>query len=455
MPASFVNVDRDTPMLLPPDLRDWVPEDDLVHFVIEAVNRLETQSFRINERGTGSKEYPPQMMLSLLIYCYAHGIFSSRRIERATYRDVAVRYLSGDTHPDHDTICLFRRKNLEAISVAFVQTLELARQVGVLKIGTVSVDGTHIKANASKDKNVRYDRAVELRQQLQKDIKGLLDQAEQADRNKEDSQKLPEELVRREKLLAKMDRACLQIEQRAKAQAMAEMPKWEHKQATREKRKGRRKGPPARPPSQTPRAGQQINLTDPDAGLMRKSKRDSYTQSYNAQAVVDADGSQLILGQRIGTCASDANELIPSLESIPASLGKADRALADCGYVNREAISEVEAGGTEVFMSVYREDAHAERTYEYRPKNLIRKPKKITDPLLLSMKERLESAPGKAIYAMRAKTVEPVFGIIKQAMGFRQFSLRGKQKIQGEWALVCLAYNLKRLFKLTSQLQTA
>ena len=176
---------------------------------------------------------------------------------------------------------------------------------------------------------------------------------------------------------------------------------------------------------------------------------------YNAQGVVDADGSQLILGQRIGTCASDANELIASLESIPASLGKADRALADCGYVNRKAIGEVEAGGTEVFMSVYREDAHAERTYEYRPKNLIKKPKKITDPLLLSMKERLESAPGKAIYAMRAKTVEPVFGIIKQAMGFRQFSLRGKQKIRGEWALVCLAYNLKRLFKLTSQLQTA
>ena len=203
MAERLVNIDRDTPLLLPPDLREWVPEDDMVHFVIEAVERMTLPSLKINRRGTGSEQYPPRMMLALLIYCYAQGIFGSRRIERATYRDVAVRYLTGDTHPDHDTICTFRRENLEALSEAFLGVLQLARQMGVLKVGAVSVDGTHVAANASKDRNVRYDRAGELDEQLQKDIAELMERAERTDQeDEEDGRKLPDEIARRDRRVA-------------------------------------------------------------------------------------------------------------------------------------------------------------------------------------------------------------------------------------------------------------
>ena len=167
MSTRFVSVDRDQPLLLPPDLRDWIPEDDFVHFVIQAVEGMNLRSFKVNVKGSGSAQYPPHMMMSLLIYCYANGVFSSRRIERATYRDIAVRYLTGDTHPDHDTICTFRRENFDAVARCFVHVLELARELKLLKVGTVSVDGTTIKASASKNRNVRYDRAGELVEQLE------------------------------------------------------------------------------------------------------------------------------------------------------------------------------------------------------------------------------------------------------------------------------------------------
>jgi len=185
MAERLVNVDRDTPMLLPVDLRQWVPEDDLVHFVIEAVDSMHLPSMGINRRGTGSEQYPPRMMMALLIYCYANGIFSSRRIERATYRDIGVRYLSGDTHPDHDTICTFRRENAAVVKEAFVEVLRLASEMKLLKVGVVSVDGTHIRANASKHKNVRYDRAGQLERQLREDVEELLRQAENQDRQDE------------------------------------------------------------------------------------------------------------------------------------------------------------------------------------------------------------------------------------------------------------------------------
>jgi transposase len=450
MAHRFKNIDRNTPMLLPPDLRDWVAEDDLVHFVIGAVERVPLAEFAVNEKGCGDEQYPPHLLLALLIYCYANGLFSSRRIERATYRDVAVRYLCADTHPDHDTICAFRRNNLAAIAAAFVEVLELAREMKLLRVGAVSLDGTHIKASASKDKNVTYQRAEQLRGQLRLDIDQMLQRAEQTDRQDEDPQQLPQEIARREKLLRKMDEACAQLQQRARAHAEAERAEYERKVAAREQREGSSKGPKPKPPRGTPAHDAQINLTDADAHLMRKSKRESYTQSYNAHAVVDADGSQLIVGQRVSTCASDANELEPDLQSIPDQLGAPTAVLADCGYVNREAFSRLGAAGNgpELYVSVHREDAHAERRYDYRPAERIKPPKKITDPVLIAMAEKLKTGPGREIYRQRARTVEPVFGIIKQVLGFRQFLLRGLEKVGGEWNLVCLAYNLKRLHTL-------
>lgn len=212
MAARFINIDRQTALLLPPDLRDWVAEDDLVHFVIEAVERLPLSTFAVNHRGSGDPQFPPAMLLALLSYCYANGTFGSRRIERATCRDVAVRYLCADTHPDPDTLCTFRRNNLEAVAAAFVDVLELARELRLLKLGGVSLDGTHLRASASKDKNVTYQRAGELRAQLRLDVDALLAQAEASDREDTDPQALPKEIARREKLLGKMNAACAQIE---------------------------------------------------------------------------------------------------------------------------------------------------------------------------------------------------------------------------------------------------
>lgn len=437
-------------MFLPPDLRDWVAEDDLVHFVIQAVERLPLSTFCVNHKGCGDEQYPPHMMLALLIYCYANGIFASRRIERATYRDVAVRYLTADLHPDHDSICTFRRKNLEVIAAAFVDVLELARELKLLKLGSVSLDGTHIKASASKDKNVTCERAQQLREQLRLEVAELLAQAEQADAKDQDPQALPNELARREKLLQKMNQACEQLEARARARAQAEQADYQRKLAERKQREGSAQGPRPKAPKDTPEPHEQINLTDPEARLMRKNKREGYTQSYNTQAVVDAQGSQLIVGQRVSTCASDSGELEPDLQSIPEVLGQPTRALADCGYVDKEVFERLadQRPEMDLYVSVHREEAHAERRYDYRPLDKIKPPRKITDPVLLAMAQKLKTEAGRAIYRLRACTVEPVFGIIKAVMGFRQFLLRGLKKVSGEWNLVCLAYNLKRLHRL-------
>jgi transposase len=458
MAHRFKSADRRTPMLLPPDLREWVAEDDLVHFVIEAVERLPLSSFVVNHKGTGDEQYPPHMMLALLIYCYANGIFSSRRIERATYRDVAVRYLSADTHPDHDTICAFRRNNFEAIAVSFVDVLELARELQLLQLGMVSTDGTHLKANASKDKNLTYERAQQLRTQLKQDVKELLQQAEQADQKDEDPQKLPQEIARREKLLQKMEAACAALEARAKTRAEVERAEYEGKLAEREQREPSRKGPPLKPPG-APRPGpkEQINLTDSDARLMRKHQRDSYSQSYNAQVMVDAGGSQLIVGQRVSNCASDGRQLEPNLESIPPALGRPRTVLADCGYANGALFKRLgeQRPELEIYVSVRREDTHAQRRYDYRPPDKINPPRTITDPALSAMAEKLKTPVGKLTYRKRACTVEPVFGIIKACLGFRQFLLRGLRKVSGEWNLICLTYNLKRLHRLAAGLQVA
>lgn len=455
MSARFVDVDRETPMLLPPDLRDWVPEDDLVHFIIEAVHRLPLEAFQVNHRGTGNRQFPPHMMLSLLIYCYANGLFSSRKIERATHRDVAVRFLTGNTHPDHDTICKFRRENFEAFSKGFVSVLELAKELKLLKLGNVAIDGTHIKANASIDQNVTYERANEIREQLQQDVAELMEQAETADKNDEDSQKLPKEIARREKLISKMDRAIEELKQRADLRDGKAQAKYEEKLKERQRKEdetGKKPGgPKPKPPKTGPEnSSEQANLTDSDARIMRKNKRAGFTESYNAQAAVDADGSQLIVGEHVSQSASDSTELENGINSIPKEIGKPTAGLLDAGYVDADAIERVqEETGIELYVSVHREDAHSERNYDYRPEKQSKRPvKKVKDPRLLKMKEKLQTEEGKALYAKRNHTVETAFGIIKAVMGFRGFMLRGLEKVSGEWSLVCLSYNLKRLHQL-------
>ena len=289
--AKFVQRDQSQLYLLPPDMREWLAENDLAHFVIEAVERVAMSAFEVNERGTGSAQYHPRTMLALLVYCYANGIFGSRRIERATYRDIGVRYVGANCHPDHDTICTFRRTNFEAVSEAFVEVLLMARELKLLRVGTVSVDSTKVDANANKRNSIPYDRAQQLRVQLRGEVEELMEQAECADGSDvAEPQGLPEELSRRDKLREKLDRACAELERRAQARAQAERAEYERKVAAPKQRQGSRKGAKIKAPKEEPEAQQQINLTDPDSALMRKSKRHEYRQAYNAQVVVDAEG---------------------------------------------------------------------------------------------------------------------------------------------------------------------
>jgi transposase len=456
MSKKFVNVSHSQQLLLPPDLRDWVPEDDLVHFVIAAVDGMDLSSFVVNERGTGSPQYPPHMMLSLLIFCYANGIFSSRRIERATYRDVAVRYLTADTHPDHDTIAKFRRENFEAVAACFVKLLDLAQEAGVLKVGKVSVDGTKMRANASKHRNVRYDRAGELVDQLEIEVQELMEKAERRDAEDEpDGQSLPDELSRREELKAKLEEARARIEERARGKAESERAEYERKVREREKRSGSAKGRHIKKPGLAPRAEEQDNLTDPDSRLMRKSKRSGYKQAYNAQAVVDADGSQLVLSARVSQCASDRNELVADIKAIPARVGAPSTVLADNGYLNENAVRELEGDRDiprmEVLISVHAEAKQLRRRHDFRPRPTTTKdPPQIRSAFVREMKEKMAEDEAREKYRLRKQTVEPVFGTIKQWMGFRQFLLRGHDKVTGEWTLVTLAYNFKRLWRLMS-----
>jgi transposase len=453
MSTNIRPVHRDMPMLLPPDLRDWVPEDDLVHFVIEAVEQMPTAAFHVNHRGTGSQQYSPRMMLALLIYCYANGVFSSRRIERATYRDIGVRYLTADTHPDHDTICTFRRRNKKAFCETFLYVLKLACEMGVLKVGTVSVDGTHIDANASKSKNVRYDRAVELEKQLRLDIDDLMRQAEEADNSEaNDGQTLPEEIGRRELLLEKMEQAQADLKERAETKAAAERKKYEQKLEQYDQRQeGDHRGghKPKPPENKGPQPTDQANLTDDDSRLMRKNHRAEFRQAYNAQAAVDADGSQMVLADHVTNCASDSGELEPALQGIDPAVGKPQAVLADNGYRNGDAIERLQNAGIDVYMPVTSEDGNNIRRYDFRPPKQ-RKPRAIRDPRLLAMKSKMETVEARKLYAKRKQTVEPVFGIIKSVLGFRHFHLRGLEKVSTEWKLVTLAYNVKRLYALSA-----
>jgi transposase len=447
---KFIDIDRETPMLLPYDLREWVPEDDMVHFIIESVAGMNLHLFKVNERGTGSRQYPPEMMLELLIYCYANGIFSSRRIERATYRDIAVRYLTADTHPDHDTIATFRRENFDVVAECFVGVLEIARMLKLLKVGTVSVDGTKVKANASKYKNVSYERAGQIQEQLKIEVMELLKRAEEADsREQEDGQSLPKEIAHREKLRQKMEAARREIEKRARERAEAERAEYERKVAERKDRQGKSKGKKIKPPEEQPKGTDHVNVVDKDSRLMRKNKRSGYEQCYNAQAVVDADGAQIVLGARITQCASDSNELEKDVRAVPESVGKVERVLADSGYVNEKQVRGLESDHIEVYMATGAESKQQRRKYDYRPEKATKKEaRKVKAQWLMQMKSKLETETGRALYARRKQTVEPVFGIIKHCMGFRQFLLRGLEKVTGEWQLVTTAYNFKRLWKL-------
>ena len=317
-----------------------------------------------------------------------------------------------------------------------------------MKVGVVSVDGSKFDANASKHRSVRYDRAGELIEQLRLEIAALMERAESADAGaSEDPQALPEEIARREALCARLDAARRRLEAQARARAEAERAAYEAKVAARAGRKGRAKGKRAKPPEETPRGDEQSNLSDPDSRLMRKSRRHEYRQAYNAQAVVDAGGSQLIVGARVSTCASDRNELVADVAAIAAGLGRPGTVLADNGYANGAEVAALEARGIEALVATAAEGRR--RRHDFRPTGAGTAAKEAKAAWLRDMATKLDSDEGRALYKLRRQTVEPVFGVIKAVLSFTGFSLRGLDQVSGEWTLVALAYNCKRLHKLT------
>ena len=444
--SSFIPFSRDQAFLLPPDLKAWVPNDDLAHFIVAAVERVPIGAFRTGSQPGGKPQYHPQLMLALLVYSYANGIFSSRRIERATYRDIAVRFVAANLHPDHDTIAVFRTTNKAAFEAAFLQILLLARETGLLRLGTVSIDGTKIDANASKIRSVRYDRARELRAKLAADIAQLTAKAEAADTEGQDPQALPAELARREALKAKLDAACDRLEADARAQAEAARPAYEAKKATYDAKKGRRRGSKPKPPDDTPPFERQSNLTDPDSALMRRSDAHEYRQAYNAQAVVCAEGPQLILATNLVATSADAPSFAATLLGMRDTVGLPQTVLADTGYASGRAVQALRANNVEPLVAIGRTQPH--RPYDFRPPPEPKALRRITDPWRIAMKAKMETDDAKALYKKRKQSVETVFGIIKSAMGFRRFHLRGLTNAATEWTLIALAYNCRRIHRL-------
>jgi transposase len=462
MAARFVSIDHDTPMLLPPDLRDWVPEDHLVHFIMEAVGLLDLSTARVNHRGSGSEQYPPSMMLGLLIYCYASGTFSSRRIERLTHENVAVRLLCADRHPDHDSICTFRRENRVLLESSFHQVLECAARVRMLRVAevTLALDGTKILASASKHSAVSHGHALKQMVLLEEQIAELLAKADAADSTPlEDGLTVPGEIARRRDRIEKLREATAVIEARAKERHREELAAFEAKRREREERQkatGKKpRGREPKPPHEGPQAGDQYNFTDPGSRVMKTA--DGFQQTYNAQAAVEIE-SRLIVSHAVSDAPNDKEQLVPTLGAVSAVVESVGAVLIDSGFYSEAAVTATEesrdgAQAPKIYAATGRQPhgrsiAELERRADPPAPGADASAKEI-------MAHRLSTREGRKLYAQRKQTIEPVFGIIKAAMGFRRFSLRGLDKVRTEWTLVALAYNLKRLFHAGTELAAA
>ena len=448
--TNFRTIDRQTGYLLPPSVDEWLPEKHLARFIVEVIDGLDLGRMSGAYRGSGSASYHPRMVLGLLVYGYATGVFSSRKIERATYDSVAFRFIAANDHPDHDTIAAFRRRFLKDIEKLFVEVLQLAREMGVLKMGTIGLDGTKIHANASRHSALSYEYAGKLEAQLKAEVADLMAKAEAADAaDVPDGMSIPDELARREERLRKIAEARATIEARARERHAREKAEHEAKMAAREARTaatGKKPGgkPPA-PPTEGPLPTDQVNLTDEESRIMPVAGG-GFDQCYNAQAAVAA-GSLLVVATDVVQAPNDKNQVEPMLEKIEAlsdALGEVEHLLADTGYFSAGNVAACEKVGVEPVIAMGRQPHHPPLSERFE-----KAPDAPKDPTRVeAMVHRLKTARGRALYALRKQTPEPVFGIIKSALGFRQFSLRGLENVRGEWSLVTMAWNLKRMFTL-------
>ena len=448
--SNFRNFDRDTGFLLPPSVDEWLPEKHLARFVAEVIDSLDLSAMSNSYRGLGSASYHPKLLLGVLVYGYATGVFSSRKLERATYDSVAFRFIAANDHPDHDTIAAFRRRFLKDIETLFVQVLLLAREMGMLKLGVVALDGTKVRANASPHSALSYEHAGRIEAQLKAEVAELMAKAEAADQaDTPDGLSIPGELARRETRLQKLAEARAKIEARAKERFEKEQTAHQAKLAAREAKtaaNGKKPGgKPPEPPAEGPRPTDQINLTDEESRIMPVSGG-GFEQCYNAQAVVAA-GSLLVIANDVVQAPNDKQQAEPMLAKIaalPEVLGKAATLLGDNGYFSEANVKACEAAGIEPLLAIGRDSHHPSLRERF-----ARAPAVPENPTTVeAMAYRLQTPEGKKLYALRKHTPEPVFGIIKSVLGFRQFLLRGLDKVKGEWSLVTMAWNLKRMFAL-------
>jgi transposase len=403
MSAKYVNVDRETPMLLPPDLREWVAGNDLALFIVEAVESTDLRLARVNARGTGDAQYPPTMLLGLLIYGYATGVFSSRGLERLTYDGVGARYLCANHHPDHDTIAKFRRENGPLLKSCFVRVLELAREVGLLKLGTVSVDGTKIAARAAKRRSLRREQLEAELAAVQRQVDALVAQAEAADgRGQDEGTTLPPELASRQRRLEKLRTARAVLEQ--KQRERGEM-----------------------------KADDTINPTDPESGIT-PTAQGPFIQGYNAQAAVSAEGVSLIVATGVVTDTNDRRQLAPTVAAI-APLARPHTVLCDRGYDHAAQIEELHRQGIAVYCPPQSVGQKVPRGRRQHAAWLQRRHRRA----------ELERPEVRRLFRRRAAASEPTFHVIKRLMGFGRFLLRGLAQVNLEWNLVGLAYNCRKI----------
>jgi transposase len=444
--SRFIAVDRDTAYLLPPSVDEWLPQDHLARFVVEVIDQLDLSELIGQYAGRGSAAYHPAVLLGLLVYGYATGVHSSRKIERACHDSVAFRFIAANTQPDHDSIATFRRRFLPQIEALFVQVLMLAREMKCLKLGSIALDGTKIAANASKHRALSWEYANKIEAQLRQEVQLLLKLAEDSDsRPVNDGLDVPAEIARREQRLAALAQAKAKIKERAAERHAQEQQAYEAKcaqrQAQREAGKKPRGNDPQLPSSE-PKAGDQVNLTDEESRIM-PSSGGGFGQSYNAQAAVDTQ-TMLVITAHVTQATNDKREIAPVLDKVqalPAALGEVSTLLADTGYFSAANVQACVRHEIEPMLSIKRESHHIPVLERFA----VDAPEPETGDPVAAMAHRLSTQAGRALYGLRKQTVEPVFGIIKRVMGWRQMSMRGLDKARGEWSLVTMAWNIKRL----------
>ena len=466
MGQNFIADTVNQTLLFPPSLHDWLPEGHLARFLLDVVSALDLSAiYRSYEEkdGRGQAAYAPEMMVRLLLYGYARGVYSSRKIQTRTFEDVAFRYLSGDQHPDHATIAEFRKRHLEALSGLFTQALLLCSEAGLVKLGHVSIDGTKIKANASKHKAMSYKRMNETAARLKQEIDALLTAAEKTDAE-EDAQygkdrhgdELPAEFERRESRLRKIGEAKAALEQEAKEKAARQRAEAEQKlvereeeeQRTGKKKRGRK--PEAPDPEQArPDDTAQRNFTDPESRIMPDgANKGSFLQGYNAQIAVDS-ASQVIVASEVTQETNDKKQLLPMIALIATNLEqKPEKVSADTGYFSEANVTDESVKDVDLYVATGRDKHGGAVETSNDPPPPGASPKE-------AMREKLQTEAGRTVYKMRKAIVEPVFGQIKEQRGFRRFSLRGKENVSREWKLVCAVSNLLKLFRAGGLLEMA